>query len=62
MDAGSDQLQGGQGSHASPVLFDAGCQTVISVHNSWCDRYFAIDAAGHASPVLDGDTAAGSAE
>eukprot|EP00973_Karenia_brevis_P045720 6331170-Karenia_brevis.AAC.1 len=45
---------------ASPVLFDAGAQTDISILKSLPNKFFVIDEAGHASPVsVDGDFAAG---
>eukprot|EP00973_Karenia_brevis_P020827 2862484-Karenia_brevis.AAC.1 len=60
----SDQLQCGHLSKppASPVLFDAISQTDITVHQSLPDRFFVVNQAGQASPVIvDGDSAAGTA-
>eukprot|EP00973_Karenia_brevis_P033153 4574065-Karenia_brevis.AAC.2 len=46
----------------TPVLFDAACQTEISILKSWPDQFLAINEAGQASPVhFDGDSAAGAA-
>eukprot|EP00973_Karenia_brevis_P020711 2845036-Karenia_brevis.AAC.1 len=62
--ATDDQLQRGHLSNdvaiqSSPVLFDAGCQTEISILKSWPDLFYTVSATGHATPALfDGDFAA----
>eukprot|EP00973_Karenia_brevis_P056540 7865071-Karenia_brevis.AAC.1 len=47
---------------ASPLLFDAACQTGISVPKGLPEKFFIVHEAGHASPVsFETDAVAGPA-